>query len=83
MSKLLDSLNELGRQDRGEVDPMDVVQNASFEDDGDVPGVNEQLQQAGANAFNRFQRRVNDLDKEVLYPNTFTFHHPCISLVLT
>ncbi|KAN0131941.1 WD40 repeat-like protein [Lactarius tabidus] len=65
MSKLLDSLNELGRQDRGEVDPMDVVQNASFEDDGDVPGVNEQLQQAGADAFNRFQRRVNDLDKEL------------------
>lgn len=63
MSKLLDALNELGKQDRGEVDPMDVIQHASFEDDGDVPGVNEQLQQAGADAFNRFQRRVNDLDK--------------------
>ncbi|KAI9465719.1 WD40 repeat-like protein [Lactarius psammicola] len=65
MSKLLDALNELGKQDRGEVDPIDVVQHASFEDDGDVPGVNEQLQQAGADAFNRFQRRVNDLDKEL------------------
>ncbi|KAH9042505.1 hypothetical protein EDB85DRAFT_2139080 [Lactarius pseudohatsudake] len=65
MSKLLDALNELGKQDRSEVDHTDVVQHASFEDDGDVPGVNEQLQQAGADAFNRFQRRVNDLDKEL------------------
>ncbi|KAI9441245.1 WD40 repeat-like protein [Lactarius indigo] len=56
MSKLLDALNELGKQDRNEVDHTDVVQHASFEDDGDVPGVNEQLQQAGADAFNRFQR---------------------------
>ncbi|KAH9177768.1 WD40 repeat-like protein [Lactarius sanguifluus] len=65
MSKLLDALNELGKQERSEVDHTDVVQHASFEDDGDVPGVNEQLQQAGADAFNRFQRRVNDLDKEL------------------
>ncbi|KAH9060585.1 WD40 repeat-like protein [Lactarius vividus] len=65
MSKLLDALNELGKQDSSEVDHTDVVQHASFEDDGDVPGVNEQLQQAGADAFNRFQRRVNDLDKEL------------------
>ncbi len=60
MSKLMDALNELGKQDRGEVDPVgsfypvhtqfaadscidryfsyttDVVQHASFEDDGDV-----------------------------------------------
>ena len=60
MSKLLDALNELGKHDRGEVDPIgsfypdrtqstadrwadynssyatDVVQHASFEDDGDV-----------------------------------------------
>ncbi|KAI0301607.1 hypothetical protein B0F90DRAFT_1817073 [Multifurca ochricompacta] len=65
MSKLLDALNELGRHDRDEIDPIDVVQHASFEDDGDVPGVNEQLQQAGADAFNRFQRRINNFDKEL------------------
>ncbi|KAI0262534.1 WD40-repeat-containing domain protein [Gloeopeniophorella convolvens] len=64
-SKLLDTLNELGRHDRDEVDAIDVVQHATFEDDGDVPGVNEQLQQAGADAFNRFQRRINNFDKEL------------------
>ncbi|KAI0250713.1 WD40-repeat-containing domain protein [Lactifluus subvellereus] len=67
LSRFLDTLNELGtgRHDSGEVDPIDVVQHASFEDDGDVPGVNEQLQQAGADAFNRFQRRTNNFDKEL------------------
>ncbi|KAI9509318.1 WD40-repeat-containing domain protein [Russula earlei] len=65
VSKLLDALNELGMHDSDEVDPINVMQHASFEDDGDVPGVNEQLQQAGADAFNRFQRKINNFDKEL------------------
>ncbi|KAF8496482.1 WD40 repeat-like protein [Russula emetica] len=65
LSKFLDALSDVGRQNPDEVDPIDVVQHASFEDDGDVPGVNEQLQQAGADAFNRFQRRINNFDKEL------------------
>ena len=98
MSKLLDALTELGKQDRGEVDPMGsfypdhtpqpivaltiishipqmscktralrmtetFVSRASrhqpheFNKQGIwIAGVNEQLQQAGADAFNRFQR---------------------------
>ncbi|KAH9963011.1 WD40-repeat-containing domain protein [Russula dissimulans] len=65
LSKLLDALNELGRHDPDEVDPIDVLQRTSFEDDGDVPGVNEQLQQAGADAFHRFHRKINNFDKEL------------------
>ncbi|GLB42232.1 putative WD domain, G-beta repeat [Lyophyllum shimeji] len=37
----------------------------SFEDDRDVPTVDEHLQVVGAEAFNRFQRRINSLDREL------------------
>ncbi|KAF9457745.1 hypothetical protein BDZ94DRAFT_1326045 [Collybia nuda] len=38
---------------------------SNFEDDRDVPTVDEHLQVVGAEAFNRFQRRINNLDKEL------------------
>ncbi|EAU89752.2 hypothetical protein CC1G_07477 [Coprinopsis cinerea okayama7 len=41
------------------------AQAPSFEDDRDVPSVDEHIQAAGADAFNRFQRSVNSLDKEL------------------
>ncbi|KAF5311124.1 hypothetical protein D9619_008077 [Psilocybe cf. subviscida] len=37
----------------------------SFEDDRDVPSVDEHLQIAGAEVFNQLQRRINNLDKEL------------------
>ncbi|KAH8828264.1 quinon protein alcohol dehydrogenase-like superfamily [Flagelloscypha sp. PMI_526] len=37
----------------------------NFEDDRDVPTVDEHLQAAGAEAFRKFQKKVNNLDKEV------------------
>lgn len=59
---LLNALNELSQ---AESLGRDFDQNPSFEDDGDVPTVDEQLQVAGAEAFNRFQKRINSLDKEL------------------
>ncbi|KAG0696113.1 hypothetical protein DFH29DRAFT_1004842 [Suillus ampliporus] len=59
---LLNALNELSQ---AESLGRDVDQNPSFEDDGDVPTVDEQLQVAGAEAFNKFQQRINSLDKEL------------------
>ncbi|KAG2136654.1 WD40-repeat-containing domain protein [Suillus clintonianus] len=59
---LLNALNELSQAESlGE----DFDQNPSFEDDRDVPTVDEQLQVAGAEAFNKFQKRINSLDKEL------------------
>ncbi|KAJ3866493.1 hypothetical protein EV359DRAFT_71777 [Lentinula novae-zelandiae] len=40
-------------------------QQPTFEDDKDVPTVDEHLQTAGAEAFNKFQKRINNLDKEL------------------
>ncbi|KAJ4478616.1 hypothetical protein C8J55DRAFT_542716 [Lentinula edodes] len=40
-------------------------QQPTFEDDKDVPTVDEHLQTAGAEAFKRFQKRINNLDKEL------------------
>ncbi|KAF8155867.1 hypothetical protein B0H34DRAFT_512681 [Crassisporium funariophilum] len=37
----------------------------SFEDDKDVPSVDEHIQADGAEAFNTLQRRINNLDKEL------------------
>ncbi|CAA7264399.1 unnamed protein product [Cyclocybe aegerita] len=37
----------------------------SFEDDRDVPTVDEHLQVAGAEVFHKLQRRINNLDKEL------------------
>ncbi|KAH7928593.1 WD40 repeat-like protein [Leucogyrophana mollusca] len=59
---LLNALNELSQSDAL---GRDFTQNPSFEDDRDVPTVDEQLQVAGAEAFNRFQKRINNLDKEL------------------
>ncbi|KDR80328.1 hypothetical protein GALMADRAFT_242702 [Galerina marginata CBS 339.88] len=36
-----------------------------FEDDKDVPSVNEHLQSIGAEGFYKLQRRINNLDKEL------------------
>ncbi|KAG1748304.1 quinon protein alcohol dehydrogenase-like superfamily [Suillus paluster] len=59
---LLNALNELSQT---ESLGRDLDQHPSFEDDRDVPTVDEQLQVAGAEAFNKFQKRINSLDKEL------------------
>ncbi|KAG2030418.1 quinon protein alcohol dehydrogenase-like superfamily [Suillus americanus] len=59
---LLSALNELSQAESLD---RDFDQYPSFEDDSDVPTVDEQLQVAGAEAFNRFQKRINCLDKEL------------------
>ncbi|KAA1474356.1 hypothetical protein DENSPDRAFT_882735 [Dentipellis sp. KUC8613] len=43
----------------------DTSLQRSFEDDRDVPTVNEHLQKVGAESWGRFQRRINNLDKEL------------------
>ncbi|KAE9402799.1 WD40 repeat-like protein [Gymnopus androsaceus JB14] len=43
----------------------DSNQQLTFEDDKDIPTVDEHLQTAGADAFHRFQKRIDDLDKEL------------------
>ncbi|KAJ7037958.1 hypothetical protein C8F04DRAFT_1090776 [Mycena alexandri] len=40
-------------------------QQPSFEDDKDVPSVDEHRQTAGAETFNRFNRRIENLDKQL------------------
>ncbi|KAF5368873.1 hypothetical protein D9758_002838 [Tetrapyrgos nigripes] len=40
-------------------------QQPNFEDDKDVPTVDEAHQNAGAEAFNKFQRKITNLDKEL------------------
>ncbi|KAI0676285.1 WD40 repeat-like protein [Trametes maxima] len=60
---LLDALAELSRDE--ELDGLVPNQQPSFEDDRDVPTVDEHLQKVGAEAFNKFQRRVMNLDKEL------------------
>ncbi|THH28595.1 hypothetical protein EUX98_g5601 [Antrodiella citrinella] len=63
---LLDALTELSKNDEmiGIVDPL-KAQQPSFEDDKDVPTVDEHLQKVGAEAFNRFQKRITNLDREL------------------
>ncbi|KAH9073045.1 hypothetical protein EDB83DRAFT_2313141 [Lactarius deliciosus] len=60
---LLDVLGELTRDE--DLGIGGRGQQPSFEDDGDVPSVDEHLQQVGAESFDLFQRRVNNLDKEL------------------
>ncbi|KAI0763501.1 WD40 repeat-like protein [Trametes elegans] len=60
---LLDALAELSKDE--ELDGLGPRQQPSFEDDRDVPTVDEHLQKVGAEAFNKFQRRVMNLDKEL------------------
>ncbi|KAI0262535.1 WD40 repeat-like protein [Gloeopeniophorella convolvens] len=61
---LLDALSELTKDD-DLAGIGSAGQQPSFEDDRDVPSVDEHLQQVGAESFNRFQRRVHNLDKEL------------------
>ncbi|KAI0355885.1 WD40 repeat-like protein [Trametes cingulata] len=60
---LLDALAELSKDE--ELDGLVPNQQPSFEDDRDVPTVDEHLQKVGAETFNKFQRRVMNLDKEL------------------
>ncbi|KAI9509319.1 WD40 repeat-like protein [Russula earlei] len=61
---LLDALGELTTDE----DRRDVGGRGHrkwFEDDRDISSVDEHLQQLGAESFDRFQRRVNNLDREL------------------
>ncbi|RPD69485.1 WD40 repeat-like protein [Lentinus tigrinus ALCF2SS1-7] len=53
---LLDALAELSKDE--ELEGIVPSQQPSFEDDRDVPTVDEHLQKVGAEAFNKFQRFV-------------------------
>ncbi|KAF5379166.1 hypothetical protein D9615_006004 [Tricholomella constricta] len=57
------SLVEMLLQQNGGLDHEDKLPN--FEDDRDVPTVDEHLQVVGAEEFNKFERRINSLDKEL------------------
>ncbi|KAH7913231.1 hypothetical protein BJ138DRAFT_1223683 [Hygrophoropsis aurantiaca] len=60
---LIDALNELkddpSHENNGTQDP------SPFEDDRDVPTVDERLQVSGAESFAKFERRMDCLDKEL------------------
>ncbi|KAI0783765.1 WD40 repeat-like protein [Abortiporus biennis] len=60
---LLEALHELSKEEDGF--GAAPTQQASFEDDRDVPTVDEHLQKVGAEAFNRFERRITNLDREL------------------
>ncbi|KAI0760480.1 WD40 repeat-like protein [Fomes fomentarius] len=61
---LLDALAELSKDE--ELDGVgSSPQQPPFEDDRDVPTVDEHLQKVGADVFNKFQRRIMNLDKEL------------------
>ncbi|KAG7095415.1 hypothetical protein E1B28_006164 [Marasmius oreades] len=57
------SLVQLLLKDDNGADGVDQV--PTFDNDKDVPTVDEHLQAAGAEAFKRFQTRINSLDKEL------------------
>ncbi|RXW18992.1 hypothetical protein EST38_g6867 [Candolleomyces aberdarensis] len=59
------SLVEMLLQESGNMSKGPKGQPPSFEDDRDVPSVDEYLQEAGAEAFQKFQRSINNLDKEL------------------
>ncbi|VDB91362.1 unnamed protein product [Peniophora sp. CBMAI 1063] len=60
---LLAALQELNNDD--ELGAAGGNQEPSFEGDKDVPTVDEHLQKVGAEAFHRFARKLNNLDKEL------------------
>ncbi|KAI0074084.1 WD40 repeat-like protein [Panus rudis PR-1116 ss-1] len=60
---LLDALHELSKDD--ELALLAANQQPSFEDDRDVPTVDEHLQKVGAEAFNSFERRITNLDTQL------------------
>ncbi|KAH7929049.1 WD40 repeat-like protein [Leucogyrophana mollusca] len=59
---LIDALSELSHESGHD---NDVNSGFNSEDDKDVPSVDERLQIAGAEAFNRFEKRIECLDKEL------------------
>ncbi|KAH7927942.1 WD40 repeat-like protein [Leucogyrophana mollusca] len=59
---LIDVLSELSHDPTHE---NSVNQDPSFEDDRDVPTVDEQLQVSGAESFGKFEKRMDCLDKEL------------------
>ncbi|KAF9233428.1 hypothetical protein BU15DRAFT_53925 [Melanogaster broomeanus] len=62
LRNLLNVLNELSQSDTLGQDSHLIP---SFEDDRDAPTADEQLQVAGAEVFNRFHKRIDNLDKEL------------------
>ncbi|KAG1895017.1 uncharacterized protein F5891DRAFT_1194680 [Suillus fuscotomentosus] len=59
---LLDVPSELSNQASSD---NDANLPSNFEDDRDVPTVDEKLQVAGSELFNKFERRMDNLDKEL------------------
>ncbi|KAH6908348.1 quinon protein alcohol dehydrogenase-like superfamily [Coprinopsis sp. MPI-PUGE-AT-0042] len=62
---LLKSLVEILLKKEHAAKAATKAQAPNFEDDRDVPSVDEHLQAAGAETFHRFQRSANALDKEL------------------
>ncbi|KAJ7640788.1 WD40 repeat-like protein [Mycena polygramma] len=59
------SLVEMLLQHPGSNSDLNPNQTPSFEDDKDVPTVDEHRQTAGAETFHRFNRRIEHLDKQL------------------
>ncbi|KAJ7359084.1 WD40 repeat-like protein [Mycena albidolilacea] len=59
------SLVEMLLQHPGSSGDLGPNQQPSFEDDKDVPSVDEHRQAAGAETFHKFQRRIENLDKQL------------------
>ncbi|KAI6129596.1 WD40-repeat-containing domain protein, partial [Pisolithus croceorrhizus] len=59
---LLNALNELNQS---EFRTQDFNENSNLEDDRAAPTLDEQIQNKGAESFNKFQRRINNLDQEL------------------
>ncbi|KAI6124581.1 WD40-repeat-containing domain protein [Pisolithus croceorrhizus] len=62
LAYLLNALNELNQS---EFRMQDFNENINLEDDRAAPTLDEQIQSKGAESFNRFQRRINNLDQEL------------------
>ncbi|KAI6019824.1 WD40-repeat-containing domain protein [Pisolithus orientalis] len=62
LAHLLNALNELNQS---EFRTQDLNQNSNLEDDGGASALDEQIQNEGAESFNKFQRRINNLDQEL------------------
>ncbi|KAF7360499.1 Catabolite degradation [Mycena venus] len=59
------SLVEMLLQHPGSSGDLNPNQQPSFEDDKDVPSVDEHRQTAGAETFHKFSRRIENLDKQL------------------
>ncbi|KAG0698073.1 hypothetical protein DFH29DRAFT_121383 [Suillus ampliporus] len=59
---LLDVLSELSHEASSD---SDTNLPSNFEDDRDVPTVDEKLQVAGSESFSKFEKRIDNLDKEL------------------